>query len=278
LPAAKSVFHFRISYLKFNHINKCLVSEVLLSSPCRSCTTSRHTMSDDLNLTCYEEILVKFNISNTQCTTFLISKALGVLILAGSVLLKLPQIINIYGTKDVEGLSPTSFYTEVPLVITNVVYNVLQQNPFSSYGENVFILVQNLILVFLLWAYMHPSTKPSILSMIGILAFFGAVAYGSLQLPPSLWSFLPLSNLPLLLISRIPQILQNFKLKSTGQLSSITTFLTFAGSLARVFTTIQEVGWDFSLLTGYFLGLSTSGTLLLQVRELLVQYPAPVVY
>jgi mannose-P-dolichol utilization defect 1 len=110
--------------------------------------------------------------------------------------------------------------------------------------------------------------------MIGILAFFGAVAYGSLQLPPSLWSFLPLSNLPLLLISRIPQILQNFKLKSTGQLSSITTFLTFAGSLARVFTTIQEVGWDFSLLTGYFLGLSTSGTLLLQVRKLLIQYPA----
>ena len=103
--------------------------------------------------------------------------------------------------------------------------------------------------------------------MIGILAFFGAVAYGSLQLPPSLWSFLPLSNLPLLLISRVPQIIQNFKLRSTGQLSGITTFLIFAGSLARVFTTIQEVGWDFSLLTGYFLGLSTSGILLLQVRR-----------
>lgn len=223
-------------------------------------------MSDDLSVTCFNELFVNLNFSNTSCMTFLISKLLGVLILAGSVLLKLPQIINIYSTKDVEGLSPTSFYTEVPLVITNVVYNVLQGNPFSSYGENVFILVQNLILVFMLWTYMSPKTKPTIPTMVGILAFFGIVAFGSLQLPPSLWFCLPLSNLPLVLISRIPQIIQNFKLRSTGQLSGITTFLIFAGSLARVFTTIQEVGWDFSLLTGFFFGLSTSGTLLAQVR------------
>ena len=223
-------------------------------------------MSADLDAKCFEELFVKFDFSNTSCITLMISKGLGVLILAGSVLLKLPQIINIYGTKDVEGLNPTSFYTEVPLVITNVVYNVLQKNPFSSYGENVFILVQNLVLVFMLWIYMSPKSRPSMISMVGILAFFAAVAFGSLQLPPSLWSFLPLSNLPLLLISRIPQIIQNFKQGSTGQLSGITTFLTFAGSLARVFTTIQEVGWDFSLLIGYFLGFATSGTLLMQVR------------
>jgi uncharacterized protein with PQ loop repeat len=91
-------------------------------------------------------------------------------ILAGSVLLKLPQILSIYNSKDVEGLVPSSFYSEVvsmcclcwmstvqtnlsllifsqPLVTTNIVYNYLQGNPFSSYGENVFILVQNLILV-----------------------------------------------------------------------------------------------------------------------------------
>ena len=222
-------------------------------------------MNGDYGVQCVQEVFVKLDFSNSACVSYLISKTLGVLILAGSVLLKLPQIINIYGTKDVEGLSPISFYTEVPLVITNVVYNVLQGNPFSSYGENVFILVQNLILVFMLWTYMNQKSKPSVVTMIGILAFFATVAFGGLQLPPSLWSILPLSNLPLVLISRIPQIIQNFKQRSTGQLSGITTFLTFAGSLARVFTTIQEVGWDFSLLTGYFVGIATSGILLLQV-------------
>merc|ERR1712060_413026 len=40
--------------------------------------------------------------------------------------------------------------------------------------------------------------------------------------------------------SRLPQIIQNFKNGSTGQLSSITLFLFFAGSLARVFTSLQE--------------------------------------
>mmetsp|Transcript_2946 Transcript_2946/g.3085 ORF Transcript_2946/g.3085 Transcript_2946/m.3085 type:complete len:236 (+) Transcript_2946:104-811(+) len=214
---------------------------------------------------CYETLFIKFDITNTPCIAFFISKALGALILVGSVLLKVPQIINIYGTRDVEGLNPMSFYTEVPLVITNVVYNYLQGNPFSSYGENVFILVQNLILVFMLWIYMKKDVKPSALQMVGVLAFFGLVTVGSLQLPPSLWSLLPLSNLPLLLISRIPQIIQNFRQKSTGQLAGITTFLTFAGSLARMFTTIQEIGWDFSLLIGFFLGFATSGILLLQI-------------
>jgi uncharacterized protein with PQ loop repeat len=221
-------------------------------------------MSEEFNV-CFQTLFVKLNFSDSTCIALFISKALGILILAGSVLLKLPQIINIYGTKDVEGLSAFSFYTDVPLVITNVVYNVLQGNPFSSYGENVFILVQNLVLVFMLWTYMSPKVKPSFLTMIGILAFFAAVAIGSLKLPPTLWSLLPLSNLPLLLISRIPQIIQNFRFSSTGQLSGITTFLIFAGSLARIFTTIQEVGWDFSLLTGFFLGFGTSGLLLLQV-------------
>lgn len=219
----------------------------------------------DIQEQCYDAFFVKFDITNTTCIAFFISKTLGVLILAGSVLLKVPQIFNIYGTKDVEGLNPMSFYTEVPLVITNVVYNYLQGNPFSSYGENVFILIQNLILVFMLWIYMNPEVKPSIFKMVGVLAFFGVVAVGSLHLPPSLWSLLPLSNLPLLLISRIPQIVQNFRQQSTGQLAGITTFLTFAGSLARIFTTIQEIGWDFSLLIGFFLGFATSGILLLQV-------------
>ena len=71
----------------------------------------------------------------------------------------------------------------------------------------------------------------------------------------------------MLLMSRIPQIIQNFKLKNTGQLSIITTFLTFAGSLARIFTTLQEIGNDYSLLAICFTGAMTSGIILLQVQH-----------
>ena len=204
-----------------------------------------------------------FDFSKSDCFAILISKLLGILILVGAVGLKLPQIINIYQTKDVEGLVPTSFYSEVPLVLTVVIYNYLQGNPFSSYGENVFILIQNLVLVFLLWKNM--AKPPSFGFMALVLTFFVAVGIFSLYLPTDYQFVLPLSGLPLVLISRVPQIIANFKNGSTGQLSVITSFLTFAGSLARVFTTIQEVGWDMSLLVGFFIGCSTSGILLLQV-------------
>jgi PQ loop repeat len=208
-------------------------------------------------------LILKFDFSNSDCIALLVSKILGVAILVGAIGLKFPQILSIYSTGDVEGLSATSFYSEVPLVTTSVVYNYLQGNPFSSYGESVFILLQNIILVFLLWAYM--KNKPSMGHMIGVLAMFTIVAVGSVSLPKSVQFVLPLTNLPLLLISRIPQIFQNFQNQSTGSLSMITNLLTFAGSLVRVFTTIQEVGWDFSLLTGFLLGALTSGVLVLQI-------------
>ena len=38
------------------------------------------------------------------------------------------------------------------------------------------------------------------------------------------------------------QIIANFRNGHTGQLSAITIFLLFAGSVARIFTSIQETG------------------------------------
>ena len=239
------------------------LQKIYSKSPLNSTTNNDQKMAPTVEH-CMS-LLTKLDFSQTDCIAPLVSKLLGILILVGAVGLKLPQIIGIYQTMDVEGLSPTSFYSEVPLVMSNVAYNYLQGNPFSSYGENVFILIQNLILVMLLWAYM--KQKPTVNHMITILAFFVAVGVGSVHLPQKYQYLLPMSSLPLLLASRIPQIIQNFQNQSTGSLSLITNFLTFAGSLARVFTTIQEVGMDYSLLVGFFLGCSTSGILLLQVRQ-----------
>jgi mannose-P-dolichol utilization defect protein 1 len=56
----------------------------------------------------------------------------------------------------------------------------------------------------------------------------------------------------------------NFKNKSTGQLSAATTFLQFAGTSARVFTTLQEVD-DRMVLLGFLAGLGLNGLLFLQM-------------
>ena len=41
------------------------------------------------------------------------------------------------------------------------------------------------------------------------------------------------STIPLLISSKLAQIFSSFQANSTGQLSSISTFLTFAGCLVR---------------------------------------------
>ena len=40
------------------------------------------------------------------------------------------------------------------MVMILVAYNYLQSNPFLTYGENIFVCIQNFILVGLLWTYM----------------------------------------------------------------------------------------------------------------------------
>jgi len=193
---------------------------------------------------------------------------LGSLVLLGSLAVKLPQIINIMITKDIIGLSPSAFYTEVPLSITTIVYNYLQKNPFISYGETCIISVQNAILVLLLWIYMKPS--PSIQTIVTVILIFIAVACISFNLPLELQYLLPFTTVPLMLYSRGVQIYSNYMIGTTGQLSLITIFLQFAGSLVRIFTTIQEVGLDMSLLAVISLSVILNGILMGQVRKLLI--------
>src|SRR5690349_625782 len=52
--------------------------------------------------------------------------------------------------------------------------------------------------------------------------------------------------------SRVPQIYSNFRAGSTGQLAFLTFFLNFIGSLARIFTTMQETKDSISTLTSIF--------------------------
>ena len=202
---------------------------------------------------------------NQDCIGVYAAKLIGTAILVGSFALKLPQIYNMYSTKNVVGLSPSSFYTDVAALIITVVYNVLQGNPFTSFGESFVIMMQNLILVFLLWAHSKPGF--SLTNKAAVLLGFVAITAVSYNLPAEYQYVLPLSTLPLMIYSRSAQIVSNYQHGTTGQLSIITTFLQLGGSLARVLTTIIEVGWDPALLTVLAISNILSATLMAQVRS-----------
>ena len=50
------------------------------------------------------------------------------------------------------------------------------------------------------------------------------------------------ANIPMIVVGKLIQAATNYKNGHTGQLSAITVFLLTAGSLARIFTSIQETG------------------------------------
>lgn len=52
--------------------------------------------------------------------------------------------------------------------------------------------------------------------------------------------WLMMANIPLMLASRVPQIMQNFALGHTGILSLTTLTANFVGSAVRIFTSIED--------------------------------------
>lgn len=61
-------------------------------------------------------------------------------------------------------------------------------------------------------------------------------------------------TLPLSLFSKLPQIRQNLRSQSTGQLSAFAVISQMVGCLARLFTTATEVG-DLLISAGFALAL-----------------------
>lgn len=116
------------------------------------------------------------------------------------------------------------------------------------------LLLQNLILLSLIYGYQKASVQRK-LSLFTFLIIWGALFYGGHIKLDTLDVLFDLNNI-LMLSSRLPQILKNFRSKSTGQLSILTYGLNVAGSCARIFTTLQEKNATSAMLRGAMLGMS----------------------
>lgn len=66
------------------------------------------------------------------------------------------------------------------------------------------ILVQNAFLVLLLWRYM--KNRPSPLGIAALVFGFVATTVACAMLPSNYMVLLPLSNLPLIVVAKVPQV------------------------------------------------------------------------
>jgi mannose-P-dolichol utilization defect 1 len=119
--------------------------------------------------------------------------------------------------------------------------------------------VQNTLITLLIIYYPSPSLRhahaQNTTSRL-VTAFFATIATGVAlcAVPNDSLALLQLATLPLSLFSKVPQIQQNARAGSTGQLSAIAVVSQIAGCLARLFTTATEVG-DNIVSAGFALAL-----------------------
>jgi len=173
------------------------------------------------------EYLSNFLNENKIDLAFLISKFLGYCIITFSITLKLPQILNMMKIKSDRGLSYLTMYTEILMYLFSALYGFHKGNPFSTYGENVFILIQSLVILLLCFKYAENPTKSSrilggFFSIFSILVTIKSIE-GS-GIPEYIWTFMASSSIPLSSFGRMSQIYFSFRQKDTGSLSSITYF------------------------------------------------------
>jgi len=215
----------------------------------------------DLNPACSKAFLLyQFP---SSCLKIVVSKLLGYLIILGSLILKVPQILNIVKSGQVKGLNINMFLLELIGYSINLFYSYRQSLPFSTYGENVFMIVQNLVILLLFFQYERGFG----LFFFVVTSAYSAFFYGLLNeslIDMKMMTLLSTLSIPIFTASKLPQIYTNFKNGSTGELSVITCVLQLGGTAARVFTTLQEVD-DMVILTGFLLGLVLNAIITLQI-------------
>ncbi|KAJ3287280.1 hypothetical protein HK104_008675 [Borealophlyctis nickersoniae] len=206
--------------------------------------------------------LAAFDISSKECISLFISKGLGLGVVAGSSVLKIPQLQKIVAAQSATGLSLTSYLLETAAYCISTAYNWRGGNPLSTYGEFFFLTIQDILISLLIMYYARSYT--SLWLVLGVL--LGSIyALASPDIiSTSTLALLQFSTIFIGISSKLPQIYNNFAAKSTGVLSAFTVFLQFAGSAARVFTTLKEVD-DQVLVVSNTVACALNGILVLQM-------------
>lgn len=196
---------------------------------------------------CFEDLVVHLNITNTSCLKMAVSKGLGLGIVIGSSLVKLPQVLKIVQSASAEGISLTGVLLELLAITLSGAYNYSQGFPFSTYGESVFLAAQTAAMAVLVIAF----SKGNVQALVFGASYAGAAwaLLNPLVTPDTVLWFGQAANIPMILLGKFIQIVTNFRNGHTGQLSAVTVFLLALGAIARIFTSVQETGDQLVILT-----------------------------
>lgn len=180
-----------------------------------------------------------------RCFKALLSKGLGMGIIAGSLLVKVPQIVKIFNSKSGSGINLLSVLLDLSAITFHMAYSYVNGYTFSSWGDNTFLALQTAIIGMMVLWYEGAKVKSSLFGLLYMLMVFALCRVT----PMNVLVMLESCTIPILLAGKLTQAWTNYSNSSTGQISAATAFLLLAGSLARIFTSIQETGDSMIILT-----------------------------
>jgi mannose-P-dolichol utilization defect protein 1 len=213
----------------------------------------------------FRATLTRGALPSSECVSFGVSKGLSLGIVAGAVLVKVPQISRIVANGSAKGLRVSMFRSEVLSGTVAIAYFARSGIALAAYAELFFILLQNLVILALIHGFRDGEKKnakgkndandrragavafafAAHVATVALLAF-GVLANVSDKALETLYN----CTTAVLIAGRAPQIAANFQTKSTGELSFASQALMSLGSAARIFTTAQE-GGGVSMLLAY---------------------------
>lgn len=231
--------------------------------------------------TCYSSLLLDVNFEDVDCIKLGVSKGLGIGIIAASSIVKVPQILKLINSRSADGVSFLSYLLETTAYIISLAYNIRNGFPFSTFGETALIVGQNIIISVLVLNYSGRASLAAV--FVAALAGTFAALFAENVVDMQTLSYLQAGAGVLGVASKVPQILAILQQGGTGQLSAFAVscshqspkpvlWLTFstqvfnylAGSLSRIFTTLQEVD-DKLILYGFISGFVLNAILALQM-------------
>ena len=186
----------------------------------------------------------------------LLASAFGWLLSVFSLTIYTPMIISLLHTKDVAGMSATTWALQLAGFFIFVIYNVRMGYPVSTYLDFAALSVQATILLTLICVFRNHFFAISLVPIVSLVV--------AMLVPKAALERLQTASTVVTTGALLPQILKNFAAQSRGGWSPYSAALSTAGNAMRVFTTAKLAGGNPLLLVQFSLNVLTNGILLVQ--------------
>ncbi len=231
-------------------------SRILKKSPFKSliATSLSDSVSSDVTV-------VPTSSTSSSHIKDLLAKLAGYVMGAGAMVVYTPILITLLKRGNAVGFSIATWVYTLIGMLTAIAYPMKKGFPISTYLEVVGAAVQSLVILGVICFYDAKMQEFA----IGVTAL--AVVFGTFlkvkDIPPHLLGLVQIAASLVANYANVPQILLTFQTKKASW-SGITAFLSIAGCLIRILTTIQLTKDPF-VIAGYVLGVVTNGILFAQV-------------